>query len=349
MTADAFSMQSNGQSYSAKFDGKQYPVTGDPGNTQVVLKKIDDRTVEETDYRQGKVVDEIQIAAAADGKTVHADRQGRGARPDDDHDLRQAVRAKTGRRQPPRPAPRVRAVGQARRCGASGEQPAVDALAPLGLLRQQVSDQGPSAVEAANSNAWLPRSCDTTSAAPARCRICVARRGLDVTARMHGHGGDAAALDAIGERLDEPAFVLMRRTACRSTAGTAAARSRRAARRRGRARRCAVSSTRSVGKPSCTSRVRTRSASPKRLNTASNTALMFASLAVPRVTPLTADNCNAVCADPASSGNRHSRTTLPRCASVLGARGRVIRPRRPVGCTACQFVPAEAGRRTRTC
>ena len=71
MTADAFSMQSNGQSYNAKFDGKQYPVTGDPGNTKVALKKLDERTVEETDYRQGKVVDEIHIAAAADGKTVH--------------------------------------------------------------------------------------------------------------------------------------------------------------------------------------------------------------------------------------------------------------------------------------
>jgi hypothetical protein len=70
MTADAFNMHANGQSYSAKFDGKQYPVTGDPGNTQVVLKKINGRTVEEIDYRQGKVVDEIQIAAAEDGKTV---------------------------------------------------------------------------------------------------------------------------------------------------------------------------------------------------------------------------------------------------------------------------------------
>ena len=70
MSADGFGMQSNGQSYNAKFDGKQYPVTGDPGNTQVVLKKINGRTVEETDYRQGKVVDEIQIAAAEDGKTV---------------------------------------------------------------------------------------------------------------------------------------------------------------------------------------------------------------------------------------------------------------------------------------
>jgi len=33
-------------------------------------------------------------------------------------------------------------------------------------------------------------------------------RGLDVAARMHGHGGDAAALDPIGEHVDEAAFVL---------------------------------------------------------------------------------------------------------------------------------------------
>jgi hypothetical protein len=70
MTADQFTMEANGQSYAAKFDGKQYPVVGDPGQTRVTLKKIDDRNVEETDYRQGKVVDEVRLAAAADGKTI---------------------------------------------------------------------------------------------------------------------------------------------------------------------------------------------------------------------------------------------------------------------------------------
>jgi hypothetical protein len=70
MTADAFRMKANGQSYEAKFDGQQYPVVGDPGNTKVTLKKIDAHTVQETDYRDGKVVDEIHLAAAADGKTL---------------------------------------------------------------------------------------------------------------------------------------------------------------------------------------------------------------------------------------------------------------------------------------
>jgi hypothetical protein len=70
MTADGFQMRWNGQSYDAKFDGKEYPVVGDPGKTTVSLKKIDDATVEETDHRQGKVVDEIRLALAQDGNTI---------------------------------------------------------------------------------------------------------------------------------------------------------------------------------------------------------------------------------------------------------------------------------------
>jgi hypothetical protein len=64
MTADGFTMKSNGQSYEAKFDGRQYPIVGDPGGTRVLLKKIDDHTVHETDYRQGKLVDEVRLSAS---------------------------------------------------------------------------------------------------------------------------------------------------------------------------------------------------------------------------------------------------------------------------------------------
>lgn len=70
MTAEGFQMRWNGQAYDAKFDGKEYPVAGDPGKTTVSLRKIDDATVEETDRRQGKVVDEIRLALAKDGKTI---------------------------------------------------------------------------------------------------------------------------------------------------------------------------------------------------------------------------------------------------------------------------------------
>jgi len=36
----------------------------------VVLKKINVRTVHETDYRQGRIVDEIDLVAAGDGKSI---------------------------------------------------------------------------------------------------------------------------------------------------------------------------------------------------------------------------------------------------------------------------------------
>jgi hypothetical protein len=71
MTDQQFSMRWNGQSYDAKFDGKQYPVQNDPGQTMVSLKRIDAGTVMETDSRQGKVTDEIRLAAAADGKSIN--------------------------------------------------------------------------------------------------------------------------------------------------------------------------------------------------------------------------------------------------------------------------------------
>jgi len=70
MSNDEFTMHWNGQSYEAKFDGKEYPVANDPGGTKVAVKRIDDNTVEETDSREGKVTDQIHLAAAPDGKTI---------------------------------------------------------------------------------------------------------------------------------------------------------------------------------------------------------------------------------------------------------------------------------------
>jgi hypothetical protein len=48
----------------------EYPVHGDPGNTTVKVKKLNDHTVEEIDSRRGKVTDEIHLAAASDGKSI---------------------------------------------------------------------------------------------------------------------------------------------------------------------------------------------------------------------------------------------------------------------------------------
>jgi hypothetical protein len=72
MGADHFKMSANGQGYDAKFDGKEYPITGDPGHTTVTLKRLSATAVEETDHRQGKVTDVIRIATA-DGKTINVE------------------------------------------------------------------------------------------------------------------------------------------------------------------------------------------------------------------------------------------------------------------------------------
>jgi hypothetical protein len=55
--------------WTGKFDGKDYPVTGDPNTDARSYKKIDDRTLEITAKKDGKVVTTGRIAVSADGKT----------------------------------------------------------------------------------------------------------------------------------------------------------------------------------------------------------------------------------------------------------------------------------------
>jgi hypothetical protein len=63
----------NGNSYDAKFDGKDYPIEGDPGHTMVSLKRIGNDTIEETDKRDGKVVGVAHMAVSKDGKSIQVD------------------------------------------------------------------------------------------------------------------------------------------------------------------------------------------------------------------------------------------------------------------------------------
>lgn len=71
VTEDGLSMtQPSGESYTAKFDGKDYPYKGDPGTTSVSLKKIDDNTIEETDKRDGKVISVARMTISPDGHTM---------------------------------------------------------------------------------------------------------------------------------------------------------------------------------------------------------------------------------------------------------------------------------------
>ena len=64
-----------GESYSAKFDGKDYPYKGNPGITSVSLTKIDEHTIEETDKRDGKAVFVSRMTVSPDGKTITFDMQ----------------------------------------------------------------------------------------------------------------------------------------------------------------------------------------------------------------------------------------------------------------------------------
>jgi len=70
MSADALKMSWNGISYDAKFDGKDYPMSGDPGNTLVALTRLGADTIEEIDKRDGKVTDIVRSTVSSDGKTM---------------------------------------------------------------------------------------------------------------------------------------------------------------------------------------------------------------------------------------------------------------------------------------
>jgi hypothetical protein len=55
--------------WTAKFDGKDYPVTGDPGRDAVSVKKTDRYTLEITNKKAGKVTSLLQAVYTPDGKS----------------------------------------------------------------------------------------------------------------------------------------------------------------------------------------------------------------------------------------------------------------------------------------
>lgn len=59
-----------GEGYSAKFDGKDYPIQGDPAHETVSLKRINARTIEETDKQDGAVHYRLRLAVSRDGRTM---------------------------------------------------------------------------------------------------------------------------------------------------------------------------------------------------------------------------------------------------------------------------------------
>lgn len=71
VSGDSLTMTSpTGQSYTAKMDGTQAPMKGDPGITMVSVKKMGNNTIEETDMRDGKVIGVMK--ATVNGNTLTA-------------------------------------------------------------------------------------------------------------------------------------------------------------------------------------------------------------------------------------------------------------------------------------
>jgi hypothetical protein len=72
--------------WSGRFDGKDYPNTGDPDAAgTLAVKLIDDRTFEFTTKKQGKVVVTQKSVISNDGKTltnVNSSREEKGQLPD---------------------------------------------------------------------------------------------------------------------------------------------------------------------------------------------------------------------------------------------------------------------------
>jgi hypothetical protein len=68
---DELSMSTpTGTTYTAKLDGKDYPVKRAYGWNSVSLKRINDHTIEETDKRDGTVTDLSKMTVSPDGKTM---------------------------------------------------------------------------------------------------------------------------------------------------------------------------------------------------------------------------------------------------------------------------------------
>jgi hypothetical protein len=55
--------------WTGKFDGKDYPITGDPENDMRALTRVNDQTLRVTEKKGGKITITGRIVVAADGKS----------------------------------------------------------------------------------------------------------------------------------------------------------------------------------------------------------------------------------------------------------------------------------------
>lgn len=64
-----------GQTYTAKMDGTEAPMKGDPGVSTVSVKMMGKDTIEETDRRDGKVISVTKSTVSSDGKMMKMDNE----------------------------------------------------------------------------------------------------------------------------------------------------------------------------------------------------------------------------------------------------------------------------------
>jgi hypothetical protein len=67
---DPASDKTTKSSYKAAFDGKDYPVTGDPREDSIAFQRIAANTLKATAKKGGKVVGEYTFVVSADGRTT---------------------------------------------------------------------------------------------------------------------------------------------------------------------------------------------------------------------------------------------------------------------------------------
>jgi hypothetical protein len=65
---------------SPKYDGKDYPMTGNPDADMISMKKVDDNTIETVSKKGGKPVMTVRSVVSKDGKTRTTTQKGTNAK-----------------------------------------------------------------------------------------------------------------------------------------------------------------------------------------------------------------------------------------------------------------------------
>lgn len=77
---------------SPKYDGKDYPLTGNPNGDSISVKKIDNHTIETQTKKDGKLVMTIRSVVSKDGKTRTSTYTGKNAKGQDVNNTTVSIR-----------------------------------------------------------------------------------------------------------------------------------------------------------------------------------------------------------------------------------------------------------------